>query len=255
MAEADAIAQCAGALCVQCGKPIAVEQTRRGPRRKVCSLLCRARRTQQGKRALRPDRPRRQYRRRTVRQVSCIACGTSFETKDPVRRCCSARCGARLGKKRQSVLRAEKAAARLARKCERCGKDFKMHRPSGKANAGRVNEGRFCSRFCAHGGVAYASRKDAKRARKHRRRAREKAVEAERFSNVEIFQRDGWRCGLCGDRVNRKLRHPNEMCASLDHIVPLMEGGAHTKANVQLAHLRCNVAKGVRAGGQLRLFG
>jgi len=29
-----------------------------------------------------------------------------------------------------------------------CGKEFIMHHPSGKANKGEVNEGRFCSRKC-----------------------------------------------------------------------------------------------------------
>jgi 5-methylcytosine-specific restriction endonuclease McrA len=46
------------------------------------------------------------------------------------------------------------------------------------------------------------------------------------------------------------------MGPSLDHIVPVSLGGTHTWANVQLAHLRCNVSKGNRpANEQLRLVG
>lgn len=74
----------------------------------------------------------------------------------------------------------------------------------------------------------------------------------------EIFDRDRWRCQLCGGRVSRSLRHPDPLSASLDHIVPLNDGGAHIRANVQLAHLRCNLSKGPRrvsAGEQLRLVG
>ena len=33
------------------------------------------------------------------------------------------------------------------------------------------------------------------------------------------------------------------MSASLDHIVPLSQGGTHTLGNVQLAHLVCNERK------------
>jgi 5-methylcytosine-specific restriction endonuclease McrA len=43
---------------------------------------------------------------------------------------------------------------------------------------------------------------------------------------------------------------------TVDHIVPLDAGGDDTRANVQLAHRRCNSQKGNRGGGeQLRLVG
>lgn len=48
------------------------------------------------------------------------------------------------------------------------------------------------------------------------------------------------------------------MSVSLDHVVPLSQGGAHDPANVQLAHLTCNVRKGaqlVERGEQLMLTG
>jgi 5-methylcytosine-specific restriction endonuclease McrA len=46
------------------------------------------------------------------------------------------------------------------------------------------------------------------------------------------------------------------LAATIDHIVPLAAGGDDTKANVQLAHRRCNTRKGARGGEQqLRLVG
>jgi 5-methylcytosine-specific restriction endonuclease McrA len=57
---------------------------------------------------------------------------------------------------------------------------------------------------------------------------------------VAIFERDGWKCGLCGDPVDSDLSYPHPQSASLDHIVPISRGGPHTYDNVQCAHLSCN---------------
>jgi len=62
---------------------------------------------------------------------------------------------------------------------------------------------------------------------------------AERFSPGEIYERDGWQCGIC-------QQHVEPADATLDHIIPLSRGGPHTRANVQLAHRRCNSRKGAR---------
>lgn len=78
----------------------------------------------------------------------------------------------------------------------------------------------------------------------HIRRARMWGVEHERFKPSDIFDRDGWTCGICGDPIDRTLKHPHPMSVSLDHIVALCCGGPHTKANVQAAHLTCNSFKG-----------
>lgn len=96
---------------------------------------------------------------------------------------------------------------------------------------------------------------DRRRANYQRRRAQKKTGRVgDAVSLEEIRKRDENRCGLCGGRVNGKP-WPHPLSASLDHIVPLSEGGAHAAANVQLAHLRCNLRKGVRGcGTQLRLI-
>ena len=63
------------------------------------------------------------------------------------------------------------------------------------------------------------------------------------FTNEEIFERDNWICGICGKEVDKDLKYPGRMCASLDHILPLSRGGNHTRDNVQLAHMKCNQIK------------
>jgi 5-methylcytosine-specific restriction endonuclease McrA len=67
-----------------------------------------------------------------------------------------------------------------------------------------------------------------------------------RFDARTVFERDGWRCQLCGDDINPTLRFPHPLSATIDHILPLTKGGDHSLANVQTAHFRCNCMKGNR---------
>ena len=88
---------------------------------------------------------------------------------------------------------------------------------------------------------------DRRRDAYHRRRALKAAAATGRpVLLAEIADRDGWTCGLCGEQVDRTLKWPHADSPSLDHVQPLSKGGAHDPDNVQLAHLRCNVAKGAR---------
>lgn len=102
----------------------------------------------------------------------------------------------------------------------------------------------------------YCSRPCSRRAQKARRRAVKAGVERVAYSRVAIFERDRWKCQLCGDPVKRNAKVPHDMAPTIDHIVPLFEGGADTPSNVQLAHFICNSVKGTgSAGSQLRLVG
>ena len=88
-----------------------------------------------------------------------------------------------------------------------------------------------------------------------RKRALLKGVMVEKFKAEEIYERDGWICQLCHKKVNKKLRFPNPLSRSLDHIIPLSLGGTHERKNVQLTHYKCNVE--IKTGGikQTRLIG
>lgn len=76
-----------------------------------------------------------------------------------------------------------------------------------------------------------------------RRMLKQQANQGERFAPKDVYDRDGWTCGLCRLSVDPGLAWPNPMSASVDHILPLSQGGTHALANVQCAHLGCNSRK------------
>ena len=87
------------------------------------------------------------------------------------------------------------------------------------------------------------------RARHQRRRAQKLLVPADHIIDTNVFTKDKWICGICNKSVDPNLRHPDPMCVSLDHIIPLSKGGSHTYDNVQCTHLRCNLSKGSKYDG------
>ncbi len=90
----------------------------------------------------------------------------------------------------------------------------------------------------------------------HRRRARKRSAESERFDDIEVFERDGWRCQICRRRVRRNVEWPHPLFPTLDHVVPLSDGGPHTRANSRLACWKCNNKRNRRGGDeQLALIG
>ena len=107
-------------------------------------------------------------------------------------------------------------------------------------------------KVCA--GCKAESERRAKRAAKARRRAAKRGSRCERFDPIEVLERDGWRCQLCGVRTPRRLRGTLAPRApELDHVIPLAVGGEHSRANTQCACRACNNAKGARPLGQLLL--
>jgi 5-methylcytosine-specific restriction endonuclease McrA len=112
----------------------------------------------------------------------------------------------------------------------------KPKRPCNKAGCPALTDGRFCE---AHQKAEW---------RKHTNTRQAQKDQGERFDATEVYERDGYRCGLCEGKVDPALRYPEPMSASLDHITPLARGGAHTRANTQCAHLVCNLKKQARDG-------
>lgn len=87
-----------------------------------------------------------------------------------------------------------------------------------------------------------------------KRKLRLASIPSSPYVSREIAERDGWRCGVCGGRIDPDLRFPNHRSLSIDHILPLSKGGTDEPHNVQAAHFICNSRKSNKAKVQLRLF-
>jgi hypothetical protein len=112
---------------------------------------------------------------------------------------------------------------------------------------------RWCSDQCERQSPEFkAAQQRAKRAR----RATKRGAKHESYDPREIFERDGYRCQLCGGKLHRTAKVPHPKAPTIDHIVPLAKGGDDIRANVHAAHFICNALKGDRGGGeQLLLVG
>lgn len=130
--------------------------------------------------------------------------------------------------------------------CKECGQEFSPEYGSKKRS--------FCSDKCSH---KYAKRECAHTLNQRARKVLSSIYENWRdhyqpINRGRVFKRDGYRCQLCGCKVKRtKTYHPQQ--ATIDHIVPLSLGGAHTYANVQTCCQECNSAKGATIAGQMRM--
>lgn len=80
-------------------------------------------------------------------------------------------------------------------------------------------------------------------------RCQKYGVPYSKVNRAKVFRDSNWTCGLCGFPVNSRLRYPNPLSASLDHIVPLVAGAGspgHVQSNCQLAHFHCNSSAGAK---------
>lgn len=67
-------------------------------------------------------------------------------------------------------------------------------------------------------------------------RKQRKRIKPEKRSR--IYARDDYRCQYCGCEVDPKRN------ASLDHVVPIAEGGSNKQSNLVTSCAKCNNAKG-----------
>jgi hypothetical protein len=169
--------------------------------------------------------------RRAASLIACAWCRREFRPKSKVARFCSLSCSSR---RRPST-------------CSRPGCN-KAHKARGLCS-GHYNDERYPDQRRQFDRDP-AAKRVRDRIRSSRRRAVARAVESERVDRDLVGNRDRWRCGICRRAIDRGLTWPDQASASLDHVVPLSEGGPHTYANTRIAHLACNVTRSNRGGDE-----
>lgn len=134
--------------------------------------------------------------------------------------------------------------------CKKCG------RP---AVARGARKSAACSECQRQSKTEENRRAKQKYGRNHRQRARHHGVKYVAFPVRDIYERDGYRCQLCGKAVLPKAVyrkrdgkiHPRS--PTIDHILPMCRGGNHEPDNCQTACFICNSRKSSKGGWQLRL--
>ena len=175
----------------------------------------------------------------------CKSCQRGFATPDPDARMCG-RCEE---SKRRVINR---------RACEYCSKEFDALAASSmycsKACKYRARDDQRGEYFRAKSREKYQRDPAAhnERTAKPERRAAANGVAYEPVEPVEIFERDRWVCQICRKKVDRALRYPDPLCASIDHVIPWALGGSHTRDNLQCSHLICNLRKATKTMKEVR---
>lgn len=142
--------------------------------------------------------------------------------------------------------------------CAGCRAQFDPRRRDQRWCSKKCKNAHFNARFREAGCLSPEARERQRlywQEKNRRRRAAKRGGASEPYTLVQIAERDGHRCGLCGDSVPMDAKVPDALAPTIDHITPVSRGGDDTKANVQLAHFRCNSVKGARDVPQLAMAG
>lgn len=124
----------------------------------------------------------------------------------------------------------------VTKTCQHCAKAFTVVIRKHKL---------FCSERCA--------RRSSGREDKHRRRTLITSQPRETVRLGVVLNRDAGICQICRKPV-KDVAVPHPKAPTLDHIIPLSQGGAHQYRNVRLAHFICNSRRGDNRVAQLRLM-
>lgn len=230
------------ANCRHCGKSFGSYQSKE---LKYCSRECF--KAAQGKRA--------KYYALHVRR--CKTCNVYISSKGAARNVCGHCANVR-----------SSGAPSKARACGGCGVLFSPMAYTVSGRSPCQPRPRYCSDECEESAKsnkrrsarkAYRKRSRARgmgAGRNHRKRARLAGVEYEAVQPRKVFDRDGWRCQICGISTPAKCRGTHKKNApELDHVIPIALGGPHTYGNVQCACRQCNGKKGAsRVMSQAALF-
>ncbi len=180
-------------------------------------------------------RPRRQRKRLAKIQI-CSICDKQFHPFTDTQQACGAACARKLVAAHCTV---GEHASQSESACKMCAKLF-------LTPARKTRRHHFCSPFCRER-ARNRKRHDYLRAAQRIRLSRIKAAQVEKIDPVVVFERDNWTCQICITGVDRATRDSHDpRYPTIDHIIPISQGGAHTYANVRCAHLGCNASRNTR---------
>jgi 5-methylcytosine-specific restriction endonuclease McrA len=97
-------------------------------------------------------------------------------------------------------------------------------------------------------------RMQVRRRSRHRRRARQTSAYVSDVWRSRIFERDNYRCHICRRKTLPKQVVPHPRAPTIDHLVPLAQGGKHEPINCRTACFMCNCTKRDQGGGEQLLL-
>lgn len=126
--------------------------------------------------------------------------------------------------RRRAGLRAAKAAAGtvgrtvwVAGPCALCREPFVFNQPAA----------RYCSSACASKANRSAT-----------------WFKVTYLDRLHVYERDGWTCHICTEKVDFQADPLSDWYPSLDHVVPRSRGGSDELSNLRTAHRWCNSVRG-----------
>lgn len=222
-------------ICSECGEKF---ETFRDTE-KTCSHKC----------AL--ERRKRSNRTQNVPVTKkCVVCGTLFNTFHSVQATCGdddcknkyrkirhAERNAKSNEIKKIERRFYNASHTEERTCSICGAFFYCLKEESRKT---------CSSECSK---EYARKKQK---RHHDKRLEKYNISEDRIDLKTLYKRDKGICYLCGKECDWNdhewkdgIHYTGDNYPSRDHVVPLALGGEHIWENVRLAHMKCNMKKGV----------
>jgi 5-methylcytosine-specific restriction endonuclease McrA len=232
----------AGVSCAHCGAPIMGKQLR------YCSPSCRNK--AKGVRQYDPAKRQTRYLTKGFGTRTCDVCGETYTATYADQRTCGRLCGqimrrTNMGQALEYVLPEGYLAKRLRKQqrveivktCAQCGCVV----PKGKhlcvdCLALLACERRRVYRSTPNGRAGHWQHKQMQRARRA-------GVACERVDPRVVYARDDWTCHVCGEPIDMDAPARTPRSATIDHVVPLSKGGAHSMENVRPAHFLCNCIK------------
>lgn len=231
-------------VCLNCGNEFSPTDTRQV----YCTIECRNsfNAMKQAKREV--------AKPKVINIGNCEACGKRYNKKQPHQKYCSQTCRNKADSEKERIAR-DKYRQENPLTCSICGTKFVI--TDGKQ--------KFCSKKCQQRFNNIGKKTNPIHKDRRMKRMFENGKVDMTITLFDLSKRFNDRCAICHNTVDwsdfearNGIFIAGETYPSIDHIIAVSNGGTHTWNNVQLAHRKCNTAKGAKevyatSTGQLKL--